>query len=112
MNFPYLIDKDSRRELHDWATGDFKQVKTVFVKEKIAIGNHYHRHKDEVFFLATGKFIEVTVGNLTLYNVDAPYRVEVPRLTFHKFICEEGSILIGAATAPFDENDEIKIEAE
>jgi mannose-6-phosphate isomerase-like protein (cupin superfamily) len=108
MNFPYTINKDTRRTLHDWGTGNFKQLKTLYIHEETEIGNHYHRHKDEIFFLASGKFIELQVGALLLYNVEAPHRVEVPRLTFHKFICEPGSILFGAATEEFDPNDEIK----
>ena len=110
MNFPYTINKDERRTIHDFASGDFKQVKVVYVTEEIAIGNHYHRNKDEVFFLATGKFLELQVGNTLLFNVDAPYRIEVPKLTYHRFVCEKGSILIGAATELHDDEDEIKTD--
>ena len=99
---------DERRTLYDWANGDFKSAKAVIVKQAIPIGDHYHNNKDEAFLLLQGKFIELVVGNVTSTNVQAPYYVYVPRGTYHKFICDAGSILLGVATELFDENDEIK----
>lgn len=102
--------EDERRIIYDWAQGDFKSAKAVIVKKEIAVGEHYHRNKDEEFFLLQGRFKELQVGNLLLFNVDAPYYVSVPRLTYHRFVCEKGSVLLGVATELFDENDEIKSE--
>lgn len=109
MKCPYTINEDNRRILYDWGNGVYKSLKTVYVLEEIAIGDHYHEKKDEAFFLAAGKFKEITLGEETQYNIPAPYIINVPRGLYHKFICEKGSILFGGATEPFDINDEIKL---
>lgn len=106
-----MIHKDNRRTIYDWCqVGDISQ-KVVFVHEAIAIGDHYHNKKDEHFFLAKGKFLELQLGGGTIYGIEAPYIVNVPKGTYHRFVCEPGSILIGVATKPFDINDEIKLES-
>lgn len=88
--------------------GPFKSCKIVEVKEEIAIGDHYHNNKTEEFFLQSGMFKELTIGNETLYHVPAPYKVTVPPGVYHKFICSVGSVIIGVASELFDPNDEIK----
>lgn len=101
--------EDNRRIIYDWTpSGVYKSNKVVYVKEPVAIGDHYHKEKDEHFFLAHGKFLEMQLGDGVLYNLEAPYVVNVPRGTYHRFVCEPGSILIGVATELFDPNDEIK----
>ena len=100
--------EDNRRIIYDWANGNFKSLKTVYVKEPINIGDHFHRNKDEYFMLVSGSFLELQLGEGTLYNLEAPYVVAVPRNTYHRFICSPGSILVCGATETFDINDEIK----
>lgn len=100
--------EDERRVLFDWAQGEFKSAKAVIVKNGIAIGDHYHKNKDEAFLLLTGSFIELIIGESKQFNIAAPYSVRIPRGVYHKFVCAEGSILLGVATELFDENDEIK----
>lgn len=100
--------EDNRRIIYDWANGNFKSLKAVYVKEPIAIGDHHHNNKDEVFFLAAGHLRELILGETTQYNIDAPYVINVPRGTYHKFVCIPGSIIFGGATELFDEKDEIK----
>lgn len=100
--------EDDRRILFDWANGDFKSAKAVIVKKSIAIGDHYHNNKEEEFLLLQGMFTELIIGNITSHNVGAPYKVTIPRGTYHKFVCTEGSILLGVASELFDEKDEIK----
>lgn len=100
--------EDDRRILFDWAQGDFKSAKAVIVKKAIAIGDHYHNKKDEYFLLLQGSFIELIVGKDRWDNIEAPYAVTIPRGTYHKFTCSEGSILLGVATELFDPEDELK----
>ena len=100
--------EDNRRTLYDWCNIGEISNKVVFVKEPINIGDHYHNNKDEHFFLVHGKFLEMQLGAVTFYDLDAPYIVNVPKGTYHRFICEPGSILVGVATKLFDQNDEIK----
>lgn len=102
--------EDNRRIIYDWANGIFKSLKTVYVKEAINIGDHYHKNKDEHFMLVKGRFIEMQLGKGVLHNLDAPYVVVVKRGTYHRFICEPGSILVCGATELFDYEDEIKLK--
>lgn len=100
---------DNRRTIYDWTPkGEYKSNKVVYVHEAIPIGDHYHLKKDEHFFLVSGKFLELTLGQGTAFDIKAPYVVNVPRGLYHKFICEPGSVLIGVATEEFDINDEIR----
>lgn len=103
-----IINEDERRVLYDWAQGDFKSAKVVIAKQAVPVGDHYHNNKDETFFLLTGLFLELKVGDNIRANVLAPHRVFIPRGVYHRFILQTGSILLGVATELFDPNDEIK----
>lgn len=103
-----MIHEDNRRTIYDWVNGDFKACKVLYIHEPISVGNHYHLKKDEHFFLVKGKFLEMQLGDSTLYDLEAPYIVNVWRGTYHRFICEPGSILVGVATAEYDIDDEIR----
>ncbi len=100
--------EDNRRTIYDFAQGNFKSLKAVFVKERIAIGDHYHKDKDEVFFLAVGCIEELILGGVVMTDVYAPFVIDVPRGLYHSFICAPGSIIFGGATELFNPNDEIK----
>lgn len=103
-----MTHEDSRRIIHDWAQGDFKSLKCVFVKSRTPIGDHYHKNKSEVFFLALGNIEKLVLGDEITVDIKAPYVINVPPNTYHKFICSPGSIIFGGATELFDPNDEIK----
>lgn len=107
-----MVHSDKRRDIYDWANGNYKSLKAVFIKEPIAVGNHYHLNKDEVFFLAVGHIRELVLGDTVKYNIDPPYVINVPRGVYHSFVCIPGSIIFSGATELFDENDEIKHNAE
>jgi len=107
-----IINEDNRRILYDWVQGEFKSAKVVIAKQAIPVGDHYHKNKDEIFFLLSGKFIEMINGDETMENVEAPFKVFVPRGTYHKFTLEPDSVLLGVATELFDPNDEIKLNYE
>ena len=104
----FIKHDDKRRTLYDYASGNFKSAKVVVAKEAIPVGDHYHKKKDEIFFLLQGNFIELIVGEDVRRNIPAPYIVVVKRGVYHKFILEPGSILCGVATEEFDINDELK----
>lgn len=107
-DLPITKHEDHRRIIYDFAQGNFKSMKAVFVKEPIAIGDHHHNKKDEVFFLAVGHITELVLGESVTHNVDAPYIINVPAGLYHKFTCIPGTIIFGGATELFDQNDEIK----
>jgi len=103
-----IVHEDERRIIYDWANGSFKSAKAAIIKTKLAVGDHYHNNKDEEFLLLDGEFLELWLNKEVFYNIKAPYKVSVPRGTYHKFICSPGSILLGTATELFDPLDEIK----
>lgn len=103
-----MIHTDQRRTLHEWAVGEFKTAKVIYVKQQTAIGDHYHKKKDEHFFLAKGTIKVLTIGSLVLKNIHAPHAFTVERGEYHKFVMTKGSILFGVTTELFDPEDEIK----
>lgn len=84
-----------------------KSCKVAIAKGETEIGDHYHKNKDEVFYLLSGK------GEYKFNQNDEFIPIEdvvfVPRNTYHLFKLSDGAILLGAATEPFDPNDEIKM---
>lgn len=108
-----MMHEDNRRIIHDWANGNYKSLKTVYVKEdEMVLGDHFHKNKDEVFFLAAGELLELQLDDEITFNIKPPYIISVPRGTYHKFICTKGSIIFGGATEFFDPQDEIKYETQ
>lgn len=103
-----FVHEDSRRLIFDWAQGDFKAAKALIAKEPCAVGCHYHRNKDESFLLVAGACDKSIVGGESTGPVQAPHVWHVPRGTYHEFHLQAGAILMGVATAEFDEGDEIR----
>lgn len=102
--------EDDRRILYDWAHGNFKSSKAVVFKTTTEIGNHLHQKKDEEFFLLYGKFKELEVGEEFLTDVEAPFYIKAERGVYHRFICEEGSVLLSVATELYDTNDDYELK--
>ncbi len=111
MTLPVTIHDDRRRTLVEWIN-DFpvKCVKTIYVKEKSDLGNHWHAKKDEVFFVAKGKGLCILTTDISqtrewLYEGDCVF---VGRGTIHTFTMYPDSILLEAATEPYEPSDEIR----
>lgn len=101
-------NEDERRVLYEWIQDTvFRSAKVVISKSLQAVGNHYHREKDEAFFLLSGKARKVIIGDTVEYDVEAPFLWECPKGVYHLFELEKDSILLGVATKKFDINDEI-----
>lgn len=100
--------EDERRIIWDFANGNYKSLKVVYVKNETPIGDHFHRNKDEIFFLATGEILELHLGDAVIKNVQPPYVINVPRGMYHKFVCAYGTVFFCGATELFDPNDEIR----
>jgi mannose-6-phosphate isomerase-like protein (cupin superfamily) len=104
--------EDERRTLIEWIeNAQFRSAKVVVAKEALPIGGHYHQRKDEIFFLLSGSFLKLQIDSVYRENVKAPYKITVGRGVWHQFTLEPGSILLGVATEPFDEKDEIQSPA-
>lgn len=98
---------DERRTLIEWIQ-DFpvRSCKVVVAKGECLVGNHYHKNKDEIFYLLKGSG-EVELDGLweTLNIGDVIY---IPAGMRHSFELTDGSILLGASTKPYDKDDEHK----
>ena len=106
-SLPVTTHEDERRTLIEWVK-DFpvRSCKVVITKSPQSIGNHYHKNKDEIFYLLKGSGEFTQDGETSSLNEgDVVY---VPAGSEHSFKLSEGAILLGAATKPFDENDEHK----
>ncbi len=103
---------DKRRTLIEWVKDiPIRCIKTIHVKEKLPLGKHYHNNKDEIFYLQKGKGImylksahdcKAKVSREWIFEGECIY---VPRGTIHIFELMPESILLEAATEPY--NDEI-----
>lgn len=111
MNLQISKHEDNRRTLIEWVKDiPIKAIKTIYVKEKSSLGNHYHNNKDEVFFLLKGKGI-VILTTKTKQTRDWMFEEDcifVPRGMIHTFNLEKDSILLEAATEPYNPSDEIR----
>lgn len=96
---------DNRRTLIEWiADSPIRSCKVVIAKGDTEVGNHYHLLKDEYFYLLSGE------GEYKLGDDDFKSMIDVvfvPKGLRHTFKLKEGSVLLGAASEPFDVNDEI-----
>lgn len=104
-----FVSDDERRTLIEWIANEpFCMSKVVIAKSTKAIGDHFHRHKNEKFLLIKGKARRVILGNKQEKNVPSPRIFDVPRGLYHLFELEPGSILIGVADKPHDPDDEVR----
>ena len=98
---------DTRRMLIDWGEGKaWKTCKTVHVYERMSIGDHYHKEKDERFMLVYGSGMKTINGKTSLFNLNDIVDIEAG--TKHEFLLEPGSILICLCTKVFTETDDYK----
>lgn len=105
---PLVIHADARRTLIEWvADSPFQSAKVVIAKSEQAIGGHYHRLKDEVFLLLSGRAVKAVIGDAISEDIESPFRWDVPAGVWHEFTLEPESVLLGVATRPFDPEDEI-----
>lgn len=111
MEHPTIRHEDNRRVLVEWVKDlPIRCIKTIFVKDDSPLGNHYHLKKDEVFYLLKGKgtVILTTKTNQTRQWMFEGECIFVPRGTIHTFNLFPDSILLEAATEPYDPVDEIR----
>lgn len=96
---------DSRRELLEWVTdSSIRACKVVRALEDCVVGNHYHRLKHEIFCLIEGAGSVTIDGNTEFLVVGESLLIR--RGVMHSFRLAKGSILLGAATEPFDSTDD------
>lgn len=100
--------EDDRRTLIEYIS-DFpiRMSKVLYVKEDRTLGNHYHKLKDDFFFLVKGS------GTYTLDGIEEPFNegdcILVKAGVMHAFNLKSGSILIESSTTPYDKGDEYEV---
>jgi len=98
---------DARRDLFS-----YPEAKLIVAKEDTVIGKHYHKLKEEIFILSSGK--------CTVFFSANPIRVgtemkpgelhRVPPGIYHEFHLTKGSVLIGLNSCPYDASDDYRLE--
>lgn len=106
-SLPKFTHEDERRMLIEWIVDyQFKTAKVIIMKKATSVGDHYHKEKEEIFFLLKGK------GEVELDGVREELKegdiVFANRGVKHTFYLPKNSILLEAGTKPFDETDDYK----
>lgn len=81
-----------------------RSAKVVITKKETVLGEHYHDKKSEVFYLLKGGG-KVTLGEET-EELNEGDVVFVPEGVRHAFRLNEGAVLLGVGSKPYDKNDE------
>ena len=112
MNFPVNKHEDERRVLIEWVKDfPFRSAKVVISKGKMELGKHFHQNKDELYYMLKGKMTYTLITGKKVYRqwLFEGETLFVHRGVGHTFLMYPDSILLGAQTEPFDQNDEIPI---
>lgn len=97
--------EDDRRTLTEWISDyPIRACKVVEAKEDCVVGEHYHKDKDEIFYMLKGNGV-VTLDGVS-HAINKGGVVFVGRNTRHSFKLPKDSILLGGCTEPFDPNDD------
>lgn len=104
-SLPVHKHSDDRRILIEWVK-DFpvRTCKALVAKKDCVLGDHYHKEKDEIFYLFFGEG-EVTLDGKTEKLKEGDI-VFAERGQKHTFKLKKHAILLEAGTKPFDENDD------
>jgi mannose-6-phosphate isomerase-like protein (cupin superfamily) len=106
-----LVHEDARRAISEFNTDDWGfSVQQFRIKEKIPLGNHYHKRKDEIFVILKGsghvilqKVGESKVKETILLKTGSV--IYVPKNMAHTFVLEPDSEMICFSTKAFDKDD-------
>jgi mannose-6-phosphate isomerase-like protein (cupin superfamily) len=105
MNLPVQRHSDERRDLTEYvADMSIRACKVLVAKDNCAVGQHYHKRKHEIFYLIAG-FGTITLDGET-QSLNERESILVRRGVMHSFKLSKGAILLGAATEPFDPEDD------
>lgn len=95
-----FIRSDERGLLIQISTGLWKQVNYLSIKKGNSFGGHYHKHKEELFYLLRGK---VKVNEKDEINLNECFLISP--LEIHTIYAMEDSELIEMLSEPYDKND-------
>lgn len=108
-----IVSDDHRRTLAEFGNGyNWRVGKYVVVKDRLPIGDHYHKLKTELFLIISGEVkyqLQYENGMVSTGTAKQGKLIEVPPNTYHVFYCEPGTIFIGLATEEHDPTDDYKL---
>ena len=98
---------DERGSLIQINTGEWKQANYLSINKGYSFGGHYHRHKQELFYLISGKIKVIIEGTGLTHNLDI---VEnelflVEPFEKHTIVAKENSVLLEMLSQPFSKED-------
>lgn len=108
------VHEDARRAIAEYNGDDFS-VQYFEVKERIPLGNHFHKGKFEVFIILRGSGIVVTcpigedgipTAEKTVTEIGNLSVVKIPPYTAHTFYLDPGTKMTCFSSAPFDEKNQ------
>jgi len=106
-NNDFFVHEDERRLFIEWIENtEVCSLKALIMKSNKIVGRHYHKKKEEYFFLLSGTANKVVIGPQEYTNIIAPFKWVVPKNTYHSFDLAIDSILLAATTKPFDPGDD------
>ena len=82
------------------STGLWKQVNYLLIKKGDTFGGHYHKHKEELFYLLRGK---IKVNETEIINSNECFLISP--LEKHSIYAMENSELVELLSEPFDKAD-------
>lgn len=114
MNLPTTRHEDERRVLTEYIKDiPFRRAKVLETKKKCVLGNHYHLNSDSVFYVLKGKCSYTLKSRHPRKGMTRGWLFEgecifVSRGVIHTFTVWPDTIILEAASEPFDKNDEIQ----
>jgi len=83
------------------------------IKKGFSRGSHYHKKKEEVFYVVTGSiravFIDMENGMKKTYILKKGYKVRVKTLCGHTFYGIEDALVVEYSPQFYDKNDSYQI---
>lgn len=104
--------EDDRRILWEWNKDiPMKRCKAIETKGKVILGKHYHLKSDSIFFILKGKGLCIlqdlkgrVIKREWMFEGDCKF---IPREVVHTFELLPDTIMLEAASEPYDKTDEI-----
>lgn len=104
---PIHKHEDERRILIEYVKDmPIRNCKVLIIKEDTILGNHYHKLKDEIFYLLKG--YGTVILDDAIYPMNEGDIVHATKGVRHTFKLNKGSILLEAGTEPFNPTDDYK----
>lgn len=103
------VRSDERGNLIQLITKNFKQLNILSIKHGNKFGGHYHKHKEEVFYVVSG-WVDVVTTNVKTGKPEKHTFLEgtmflVEPYDIHTIIAVRDSVLVEALTEPYHEDD-------